>query len=200
VPPSAAAKTKSAKIAKAALAVFSQHGYGRATVDRIAGRAKVGKGTIYEYYDSKEELFLAAVRLAFDRLGAAAVDEANRDRPAAERLSQLGESVLGEMKGFFGLMMEAWSAAGTGRMGDRLKGRFRDEYARHTDLVVGIIETGQSRGEFSAQVDARAVGRWLVGAWDGLLFRNWLWPDFDPVDHHRRAMSALLSGLTPAEP
>ncbi|UCF90693.1 MAG: TetR/AcrR family transcriptional regulator, partial [Desulfobacterales bacterium] len=55
-------KTEKAKeIARAALASFSQKGYAATSVDRIAQTAGVGKGTIYEYYDTKEELFIAAI-------------------------------------------------------------------------------------------------------------------------------------------
>ena len=43
----------------AALAVFSEKGYGGASVDEIAERAEFGKGTIYNYFpDGKDELFL----------------------------------------------------------------------------------------------------------------------------------------------
>ena len=44
----------------AALAVFSEKGYGGASVDEIAERAEFGKGTIYNYFPGgKDELFLA---------------------------------------------------------------------------------------------------------------------------------------------
>jgi AcrR family transcriptional regulator len=43
----------------AALAVFSEKGYGGASVDEIAERAEFGKGTIYNYFPGgKDELFL----------------------------------------------------------------------------------------------------------------------------------------------
>jgi AcrR family transcriptional regulator len=50
-----------AEILDAATAVFSKHGFAATDVQEIADKTGVGKGTIYRYFPSKEELFLAAV-------------------------------------------------------------------------------------------------------------------------------------------
>ncbi len=50
------------QILNAALEIFSQHGYGAATVPEIAERAGVAIGTIYIYYASKRDLFIAVLR------------------------------------------------------------------------------------------------------------------------------------------
>jgi len=55
-------KTIRAKeIAQAALAVFSTNGYTLASIEQIAQEAGIGKSTVYEYYKTKEDLFLAAI-------------------------------------------------------------------------------------------------------------------------------------------
>lgn len=48
---------KRQQILKAAVKVFSQKGFHEAKVDEIAQLADVGKGTVYEYFASKTELF-----------------------------------------------------------------------------------------------------------------------------------------------
>ena len=48
---------KRQQILKAAVKVFSQKGFHEAKVDEIADLADVGKGTVYEYFSSKKELF-----------------------------------------------------------------------------------------------------------------------------------------------
>jgi AcrR family transcriptional regulator len=50
-----------AGILAAATAVFSRRGFAGADVQEIADKTGVGKGTVYRYFPSKEELFLAAV-------------------------------------------------------------------------------------------------------------------------------------------
>ena len=52
---------KTRLIARAALKLFSQKGYQATSVSRIAKAADIGKGTIYEYFTTKEEIFLAAI-------------------------------------------------------------------------------------------------------------------------------------------
>ncbi|MGZ0152169.1 TetR/AcrR family transcriptional regulator [Kribbella sp. WER1] len=46
---------------RAALKVFLDEGYARASVDTIAAEAGVSKRTMYDYYGGKERLFLSAV-------------------------------------------------------------------------------------------------------------------------------------------
>lgn len=53
---------RSAEILDAARVVFARKGFDGATIDAIALLAGVAKGTVYLYFDSKRDLFLAALR------------------------------------------------------------------------------------------------------------------------------------------
>jgi AcrR family transcriptional regulator len=53
--------TRQGQILKAALEVFSRKGYAAATIPEIARAAGVATGTIYIYYPSKRELFVAVI-------------------------------------------------------------------------------------------------------------------------------------------
>jgi AcrR family transcriptional regulator len=55
---------KKAEILRAAMQVFSQKGVAKTKMIDIAKCARVGKGTIYEYFDSKEDIF----REAFEKV------------------------------------------------------------------------------------------------------------------------------------
>jgi AcrR family transcriptional regulator len=50
------------EILEAAFVEFSRNGYATTTLDRIAERAGVTKGTIYVYFENKEHLFISMVR------------------------------------------------------------------------------------------------------------------------------------------
>lgn len=54
---------KARKIAQAALDVFSQKGYATASVDQIAVAAGIAKGTVYDYFPSKDKLYVAALNV-----------------------------------------------------------------------------------------------------------------------------------------
>lgn len=50
-------KKKEPLILEAALKVFKQHGFYEAKISDIASEAGIGKGTVYEYFDNKKQLF-----------------------------------------------------------------------------------------------------------------------------------------------
>src|SRR5439155_19319565 len=49
------------EILQAAVHLFAEHGYAGTDTQLLADRLQVGKGTLYRYFASKRELFLAAV-------------------------------------------------------------------------------------------------------------------------------------------
>jgi len=79
-------------ILRAARAAFFEHGFHRATMDNVAERAEVSKGTVYLYFESKEAILARLLLEGLDELieeleQAYAADESIR---ADERLRRLG--------------------------------------------------------------------------------------------------------------
>jgi AcrR family transcriptional regulator len=110
------AEDKASRILDAAETLLVGFGYRKVTIDDVAARAGVGKGTVYLYWPSKRELFAAVVtrdaarRLA-EQLGALTDDPAEvrlhrslrraflqaAHRPLARALAKADRSVLGEV-------------------------------------------------------------------------------------------------------
>ena len=59
----------SARLVAAAREAFAEHGYGGVNVADICNAADVARGTFYRYFDSKEAIFLAAVRSTVEAVG-----------------------------------------------------------------------------------------------------------------------------------
>ncbi len=59
-------ETKKDKILWAGLKEFSEHGFDKASTDRISKDAGVSKGLIFHYYGSKENLYIFAVNKCID--------------------------------------------------------------------------------------------------------------------------------------
>jgi AcrR family transcriptional regulator len=55
-------EARPAEIVEAALALFTERGFAATKLEDVALRAGIGKGTIYLYFPTKEELFRAVVR------------------------------------------------------------------------------------------------------------------------------------------
>lgn len=64
--PTASRKEKQTDILKAATRVFSEHGFDGAKMESIAKEAGIGKGTIYEYFESKERLFEEILKFSME--------------------------------------------------------------------------------------------------------------------------------------
>jgi AcrR family transcriptional regulator len=83
-------------ILKVAREVFFEQGYTAASMSTIAARLGGSKGTLYNYFKSKEELFEAQVR---ERCGSAAdrISDLSTDGEPVELLTRLGEQYLGHL-------------------------------------------------------------------------------------------------------
>jgi AcrR family transcriptional regulator len=60
-------RNKRERILEAAQVVFARKGYFQAKVEEIAELAEVGKGTVYEYFPSKQELYKEMFKSIIDR-------------------------------------------------------------------------------------------------------------------------------------
>jgi AcrR family transcriptional regulator len=73
-------------ILDAARAIFSRKGYADTAVDDVAEEARVAKGTLYLYFKSKEELYLAALASDLRAMSAEARKEMDRVTGLREKL------------------------------------------------------------------------------------------------------------------
>lgn len=56
-------KNRKLQIIQAAVKRFTKHGINKTTLEEIARDLRIGKATIYHYFQSKEELYYAAIEL-----------------------------------------------------------------------------------------------------------------------------------------
>ena len=57
---------KQEKVMRAAITEFSKHGYEKGNVASIAKTAGVAKGSMYQYFENKKEIFLFSVKWSMD--------------------------------------------------------------------------------------------------------------------------------------
>ena len=80
---------RTSEILEAARKVFAKKGFHDATVDDIANAAGVAKGTVYLYYRSKQEVYLAALKFGIAQMYSALVEEVRRVSTTEEKLRAL---------------------------------------------------------------------------------------------------------------
>jgi len=76
------------QIIAAAIELFSQHGISGVTVDQIAEAADVGKGTIYNYFQTKEDIVVAFMAAFEGKVQAKLRDVGTSQSPLAEVLTE----------------------------------------------------------------------------------------------------------------
>lgn len=196
-------ENKKSLIIEAAAKVFANRGYSGTLMADIAAEAGIGKGTIYEYFPSKEDLFFAVFEWFVQITKAEAkVSISALGGSASERLMALNDALLRswlEMLEMYSLVMEFWSASASSSMRQRFKGAFKEGYRDFRRIVSALIRDGIETGEFQPEVDAESVAAALVGAWDALLLQAWFDDGFDPLSTSRKFMAVLINGLA-AEP
>jgi AcrR family transcriptional regulator len=160
------------RIVEAAIRVFGQRGFHRATMQDIVVESGLSVGAIYTYFKSKSDLILAGCDLITDQelaqLAArlAAVDD-YRDRIAAAVgfwFDNLAVEQSERGSGF--LIIQAWAEADTDPAIREMLLRRRRETVT---AVVLVLQEGVLRGELPPWLDIPSVGHALGALLDGML-------------------------------
>jgi AcrR family transcriptional regulator len=182
------------RLLESAAAEFARAGLQRASVDEISLAAGLAKGTVYNYFASKEELFLAVVEEACARAADAA---APAEASARERL-------LATLRAFVGWAREHEAFAqvlvreclmGT----PELYPRVIAAEAPYVDELTAILTAGVERGEVRRDTPAETLALALAGLADLALVRYWAsgagTPMLDEIPE--LVVSLLLDGAGP---
>jgi AcrR family transcriptional regulator len=146
-------------ILQAAWGLIRHYGYTKTTVDDIAQKAQVGKGTVYLHFQSKAEIMLALVELTNERIVADLEKIAKETATPEDRLRRcLCHRVLS----LFDIVNKYphGSEISTSMLPEIV--RRLDRYVqRHGELLGQILAQGQTTGSFKV-ADPQATGQMLA--------------------------------------
>ncbi len=185
------------RIIRAAVGVFSEKGYHRATIADVVGRSGLSVGAIYTHFTGKEELFLHSC----DLISGQGLDElATRLAPLTSTADRLSMAIayyvesIDEFQGAPGQvgLVRAWAEAGE-------EPGVREMLARRRERLVGaaqlLLREGIVRGELPTWIDVDGLARGFLALLDGLLLQRIEAGDsYRPEESIRRA-TALLDVL-----
>ena len=168
-------QAKKLDILHAAAKVFAQKGVVNTKMVDIAAEAGIGKGTIYEYYRSKEEIFGDSFRLIFDHMESQLADAiGNTDDPVL-KLQKLINVTLKEFLehsgDLAGIMMDFW-AEGVRTKNDEIMNVINLEqiYSEYRIMIADILHDGINKGVFR-EVDANSLAAIIIGSLDGIMLQ-----------------------------
>lgn len=186
--------SKRERILRAAIDVFAQNGYFNAKVAEIAKAAGVADGTIYLYFEGKEDLLvtifrehtrsylqslerdLASSKRPDDRLRVAIrhhLETLGRDRA----LAIVSQVELRHSLKFMSLLSQ-------------------QEVADYLNILRKIVEHGQSEGVFRRNLHPALVAKAVFGVLDEMV-TSWILSDkeYDLADQSEQVADLLLTGL-----
>jgi len=188
------------RILAAARKVFVRDGYASARMDDVAAEAKVGKGTLYQYFQGKEDLFatlvLEVARHSLEAIGRSgtAKDPAKAFRDA---IALTVDAALRENLDLYRLFFDFWGAAAR-REDARL--RLREISERFTGMMGELVREGQRVGQFRSDVDVDQLVQVLGAAIDGISLRLVVVGDKVDLDQYTRFLQQLFLTALSAEP
>ncbi len=158
-----------ARLLAAAAGEFGRTGLERANIDAISLAAGYAKGTIYNYFPSKEELFLAVVEEASAQ--AAAVSAVPSQAPARERLraTLAGFCNWAREHDSFARVLVRECLMGT----PGLYSQVIAAEAPITGRLEAILRDGTSRRELRADVSSELLALAVSGLTDLALVQHW---------------------------
>jgi AcrR family transcriptional regulator len=171
-------QTTRAKLLAAAAQEFARAGLERASIDAISLAAGYAKGTIYNYFTSKEELFLAVVEEASAQ---AAASPAPADAPARQRLAAViaGFCAWAREHDAFARVLVRECLMGT-------PGLYPRVILAEAPLVGGLealLREGARSGELRGDVPAEVLALALAGLADLAMAQHWASEGARPALH-----------------
>ena len=181
------------RLLESAAAHFARQGFDATNIDAIAVDAGVAKGTIYNYFDSKEDLFGAVLaegaQRTVDRYAAAPHGASTLD--ALTVLAAADVSVLREEEAFMKVLIaEAMRPHG------RNYSLIIDRLSPFLEAVAGILEAGVRRGEVRRDRPVPQLALLFTGSLALLYLQHWQsdggWPTLPEIPD--LAVDAFLNG------
>jgi TetR/AcrR family transcriptional repressor of nem operon len=156
------------RILNRAATLFNQHGYAGTPLTEVLGATGLKKGGLYRHFGSKDELALAAFRVAWEKARRPREEGLATCRGAANRLRGMVRSfvhiVPDDLPGGCPLMNTAVDADDTN---PKLLALVREALGGWRRSIEKTVRAGQRAGELERTMPAAEVSRILIGALEG---------------------------------
>lgn len=151
---------KRKKVTEAALNEFASRPYGKASLSKIVANAGISKGSMYQYFEDKKDLFLYLVDLAFKEKLAYIEQEVDH---TGEFFTVFEQSMLAGTR--FNIERPKLSRIIANLMESSGEDILQEIYDKAQPMVIDYyekqLEQGKARGEIRADIDSRLIAHIL---------------------------------------
>ncbi len=183
------------KIIEAATKIFAQKGFYQAKISEIAREAQVADGTIYIYFENKDDILISLFEEQMQAVLDNMIVQISRQDDPVKKLEIFALTHLQ-------LIEQNKNMAEIIQVEVRQSGKFMKEYkndkfGRYLDLIADIIREGQEMGVFRKEVIPGVAKRAFFGALDEVS-RFWVLSrskQYDIKDATRQISEYFLNGI-----
>ncbi len=144
------------RIFRAALQLFAQRGLASTTIEQITELADVGKGTFFNYFRSKEDVFLSLGEIQLGNVEAALEDARAGKEDISAVLRHLARALTREPGRSPELLRSLLVAA---HSSDSFRELFVRVLGQGREMLTEILEIGRERGELRTDLDCKLHAR-----------------------------------------
>jgi AcrR family transcriptional regulator len=183
------------QILEAAAEVFARLGIQKARMDDIVEASGLSKGSLYWYFDSKDDIIIGIVKTLLDQELEKLESMRAAQGAATDRLLAFLEVTLDdltEMWAFIPIFFEFYAMA---MRSEEIQSLFQNYFRSYMDILTPIIQQGIDQGEFrpvEAQKAAIALGALIEGT---ILLKTYGPETVDLREHMETGVRLLLTGL-----
>jgi len=162
------------EILDAAQKVFFEKGLNTATMDEIAEAAELSKGTLYLYYKSKEDIYLAVMMRGMDKLYGRLEPIVATDDSTIKKIVKFGESYkeyFHSDRKFFRMFHFLQAPQFHKQVSDEMKQACDMESKKMWDLFIGLLRHGMEEGKLRSDLNPVEVAIILWSSATALLLR-----------------------------
>ena len=151
-------------ILDAAQALFFSENYAKITVEEIAEKAQLAKGTLYTYFKSKEALYSAVALRGVRIMNEMFRDTASRHKSGMEKAFAIGEAYYEFYKRYphyFHMLVEAENLP-CARSDDINAAELVKASCESLEIVLNAVVTGISDGSIKPDLDPKQASIFLI--------------------------------------
>ena len=180
------------KILRSAINLFAKRGFNATTIDAIAERADIGKGTFFNYFENKESLLLEYQKMQMGRVGALVTEVINSDEQLMPWIYKLAVTLTTEYQKSPALVRSLLVALSSNVA---IRARLAEGQIRGIEMLAEFIKTRQRSGEIRSDLTAKEIAYSLQRMLLGTIVRWSLVPERALKEELRDTVKIFVKGI-----
>jgi len=169
---------KKEHILLSAINIFASKGFTKTTINDIAVSANIGKGTVYEYFKSKDEIIQDAFLFFTSSMTNEFTEIMSLDLNGKDKLVNILKAFCTyftnkeKPEGIIEVILDFWAE---GMRSDNsktiLNENMREMYIAYRKFLIDIIKQGIDDGSFKNDIDPFSISATVIAMLDGLMLQ-----------------------------